>query len=414
MGVGMFVGVWIARYLGPQQFGLLNYAAAFSALFGAFSALGLDRIVVRDLVKHPEQLDVFLGSAFGLKLVGGFLTILITVAAITLIRPGEMLILWLVGLSAAGFIFQSLNVIDFHFQAQVRSKYTVYASNAAFLLAVLIKIVLLLSNLPLITFAGAGLAEVALASFFLIIAYQCDHQRIRDWKFEGTVAWKQLRDSWPLILSSLAIMIYMRIDQVMIGQMLGDHAVGIFSAAVRISEVWYFIPTAIAGSVYPTLILTKTSNEKLYYQRLQKLFDMLTLLSLSVAVVITFISPYVVHILYGARYAASADVLALHIWAGVFVSLGAVSGIWFMAEKLQKYAYYRTFGGAVINVVLNLYMIPTYGPKGAAIATIISQGCAFVFFNALSSKIRPIFVRQMKSFLLYRLVSKAIVHLKGI
>jgi len=404
MGVGLFVVVWMARYLGPQQFGLLNFAAAFTALFGAFATLGLDKIVVRDLVKHPERRDVLLGSALGLKLAGGFLALLITGTAIALIRPGETLMCWLVWLCAAGFIFQSLNVIDFYFQAHVQSKYAVYAANAAFLLIALLKVALLLGRAPLIAFAWAGLAEIALASLFLMAAYRFNHMRIRAWRFDKSVAFDQLKDSWPLIFSIFAVMIYMRIDQVMIGQMLGDHQVGIYSAAVRISEAWYFIPMAIAGSVFPTIIHTKTQSEALYYQRLQKLFDMLALLGLSVAAVMIFSSSYIVQMLYGATYAAAADVLTIHIWAGVFVGLGVAAGGWFMAENLQKYTLYRTCLGAATNIVLNLYMIPAYGPKGAAISTIISQGCASVFFNALSSKTRPIFIYQIKSLLLYGLV----------
>ena len=367
---------------------------------------------MRELVRHPEQRDVFLGSAFGLKLIGGLFTLLITVIAIIFIRPGETLTLWLVGLVAAGFIFQSLNVINFYFQAHVHSKYTVYAANAAFLLVTLIKVVLLLRHAPLIAFAWAGLAEMILSSLFLIIAYRYNHMKIKDWRFERAVAWRQLKDSWQLILSSIATMIYMRIDQVMLGQMLGNHEVGIFSAAVRISEVWYFIPMAIAGSVYPTLLLTKSNNETHYYQRLQKLLDAMALLGISIAVVTTFTSSYVIQHLYGASYAASADVLALHIWAGVFFGLWTASGSWFMAENLQKYALYKNLVGGVVNVLLNLYLIPRYGPKGAAISTIISLGCASVFFNAVNSETRPIFICQIKALLLYNFVKGFIPYVK--
>ena len=412
MGMGLFVGVWLARYLGPQQIGLLNFSTAFAGLFGALATLGLDNIIVRELVRHPEQRDVFLGSAFGLKLIGGFLTLLITLIAVVLIRPGETPTFWLVGLSAAGFIFQPLHVIRFYFQARVQSKYTVYAANAAFLLVTLVKIVLLLRHAPLIAFAWAALAEVILTSLFLIIAYRYNHLKIRAWRFERAVAWEQLKDSWQLIFSSLAFMIYMRIDQVMLGQMLNDHEVGIFSAAVRISEVWYFIPTAIVASVYPIIILTRETNEVLSYQRLQKLFDLMVLLGVSIAVVTTFASPYIIDHLYGASYAASADVLALHIWAGVFFSLWGASGTWFIAENLQRHAFNRNFVGGVVNVLINIYMIPRYGPIGAAISTIISAGCASVFFNAFNPRTRPIFICQIKALLLYDIIKSCLPYIK--
>ena len=254
MSVGLFVWVWIARSLGPEQFGLWNFVTAFTALFCAFATLGLDGIVVRELVKNPERQNDLLGSAFVLKFIGGVISLLIALLAISLVRSGETLTLWLVGLSAAGFIFQSVNVIDFYFQAKVQSRYTVYAASGAFVLMTLVKIFLLLTSAPLIAFAWAGLGEIALTAIFLLVAYRFNHHNMREWRYDGRVARELLRASWPLILSGLAIMIYMRIDQIMIGQMLGDKEVGLYSAAVRISEVWYFIPMAIVSSVFPAII----------------------------------------------------------------------------------------------------------------------------------------------------------------
>ncbi len=178
LGLGLFISVWIARYLGPEQFGLWSYVIAFSALFGAFSTLGLDGIVVRELVKYPKRRNEILGSAFILKIIGGVATLLIALVAISFVRSGETLTLCLVGISATGFIFQSLNVIDFYFQAKVQSKYTVYAANGAFILMTLMKVVLLLIGAPLIAFAWAGLVEIILTAFFLVIAYQGNHCNI--------------------------------------------------------------------------------------------------------------------------------------------------------------------------------------------------------------------------------------------
>ena len=390
MGVGLFVGVWVARYLGPEQFGLWSYATAFTALFGAFASLGLDSIVIRELVKYPGRQNELLGSAFVLKLFGGVLTLLIAIVAISLVRSGEANTLWLVGISAAGFIFQSVNVIDFYFQAKVRSKYTVYAANGAFALMTIVKIVLLLNSAPLIAFAWAGLAEIIFTSIFLMLAYRINHQGIRGWRFRPNVASALLKDSWPLILSGIAIMIYMRIDQIMIGQMLGDKEVGLFSAAVRISEVWYFIPLAIVSSVFPSIIEAKQQSEALYLQRLQKLLNFMSLIGLGMAILMTFTSHIVVQLLFGAAYAEASTVLAIHIWAGIFVALGVVSGSWLTVENLQKYSFYRTLNGAVANVLLNFLLIPKYGINGAAAATVLSYGIS-VFSIGIYLSCREVF-----------------------
>jgi PST family polysaccharide transporter len=401
MGVGLFVGVWIARYLGPEQFGLWNYAAAFTALFGAFATLGLDGIVVRELVKNPERQNELLGSAFALKLIGGVITLLIATSAITVVRSGETLTLWLVGLSAAGFIFQSANVVDFYFQAKLKSRYTVYAANASFVLITLVKIVLLLTSAPLIAFAWAGLGEIALTAIFLLVAYRANHHNMRSWRYEPRIVRDLLRDSWPLILSGLATMIYMRIDQVMIGQILGDKEVGLFSVAVRISELWFFIPMAIISSVFPAIIADKEQGEAVYLQRLQKLYDLMVMLALSVAIPLTFFSDWLVVMLFGVTYLHAGIVLAIHVWSGVFIFIGVASGQWFLTENLQRFAFYRTLFGALLNIGLNYIFIPRYGIVGAAISTVVSQMAVSYLFDIASTKTRGQFLLKTKSFFFF-------------
>ena len=231
LGVGLFVGVWVARYLGPDRFGLLNYAIAFTSLFNALATLGLDGIVVRELVKSAERNDVLLGSAFGLKLIGAIITFAVVTIAISIVRPRDTLTLWLVALSAGGFIFQSLNVIDLYFQSRLQSKYTVYAANSAFVLMAIVKVALLLISAPLIAFAWAGLGETAFTALFLLAAYRINHLNMWKWRCRFRVMRHLLSDSWPLILSGISIMIAMRVDQIMIGQMLNNKEVGLYSAA---------------------------------------------------------------------------------------------------------------------------------------------------------------------------------------
>lgn len=382
--VGLVVGAWVARYLGPAQFGLWSYVLAFTALFGTFASLGLDSIVVRELVRSPEKSHEILGTAYGLKLAGGGFTMLLTLLVISFLRPEDPLAVWLVALSSAGFIFQSFNIIDLYYQAHIQSKYTVCAANLSFVLVTIVKIALIVNKAPLIAFACVGLSEIVLTSTFLLVTCFFSGLNLRRLSFKRNLALKLLTDSWPLIFSGLAVMIYMRIDQIMIGQMLGDVQVGIFSAAVRISEVWYFIPVSIASSVFPVIISKKGQNEGLYQQSLQTLFDVMAFLGLGASLILTFASPYVMQWLYGASYAAAAKILSIHVWSGIFVSLGVASGSWLAAENLQSFSLYRTVAGGAVNVLLNLILIPKYGIIGAAYSTLISYGVAafcLVFFQ---------------------------------
>jgi len=380
MGVGLFVGVWIARYLGPEQFGLWHFALAFTALFGAFATLGLDSIVVRELVKNPERQNELLGSAFVLKLIGGAITLLIALLAISLVRSGETLTLWLVGLSAAGFIFQSVNVIDFYFQAKVQSRYTVYAANGAFVLMTLVKIALLLTSAPLIAFAWAGLGEVALTAVFLLAAYRANHHNMREWRHDGRVARELLKDSWPLLLSGSLVLINMGLDKVMLGQMANGHEVGLYAAANSFVVPWYFIPVAIVGSVAPKLIKMHTTDVARYDEYSKKIYKYFGGGAVIIALIISFFSDAIVSFLYGQQYDGAGAALAISIWAIVFVFQVSFRGRLLVIEGEQVYITLLVFLGTISNVVLNIWLIPSYGAIGAAYAYTISWGMsAFVF-----------------------------------
>lgn len=402
IGVGLVLSVWIARFLGPDQYGLFNYAGAFVALFSIFATLGLDGIVVRELVHDPERKDEILGTAFTLKLVGGGFTLLAAVTGILILRPAEPLVQLLVAIIAAGTIFQSFDAIDFWFQARVESRFSVYARSSAFLLVSALKIFLILENAPLIAFAWAGTVELLLGALGLLLAYRMNGQQSLAWNVSTQRIKQTMKDSWPLALSGVAVMIYMKIDQVMLGQMLGNKAVGVYSAAIRISEVWYFIPMSIVASVTPALIEARKVSAALYNQRMADLFRLMAVIALAIAVPMTFLSGYIVQALYGYMYEGAGPILAIHIWAALFVFLGVAQSPWTINEGLTSLALLRTVTGAAANVFLNVVLIPKYGPIGAAIATAVSYALSAVVLNALSRSTREIFKLQLNSMLVIR------------
>jgi O-antigen/teichoic acid export membrane protein len=204
----------------------------------------------------------------------------------------------------------------------------------------------------------------------------------------------------------MVIAIYMKIDQVMIKEMMDNEAVGQYAAAVRISEAWYFIPMVISSSLFPAIISAKKQSEELYYKRLQHLYDFMVWTSVAIALPMTFLSNWVVRFLYGSQYDPAGNVLMIHIWAGLFVSLGVASGKWFLTENFQMLAFWRTFYGMIINVVLNFTLIPQYGIQGAAIATLISQAVAAYVSDLFNHKTKSVFFMKTKSLYLYNVVIK--------
>jgi PST family polysaccharide transporter len=396
MGLGLLVGVWIARYLGPTQFGILSFAISFVALFGTTSTLGLDSIVVRHLVAGRADPNEILGTAFALRLLAGVLVPLLAVASIHFMEPDDPVTVLLVTLLSVGLFFQAFDTIDVYFQAQVLSKVSVWAKNGAFLVVAGIRVFLVYAKAPLWSFAVAQVVELALGALGLVAMYRWRGGQVSKWRARRSHAVQLLQQSWPVILTGMAIMIYSRIDMVMLKFMQGDIAVGLYATATRISEVWYFVPVAIVSSVSPAIIRAK-DNPRIYYERIGKLFSLMSLIALVIGSGIALSSHWIIHFLYTDAFLGAAPVLAVHVWASLFVFLGLAQGPWNISENLLKLGFYRTLAGAIANVLLNLVLIPKYSAMGAAIATVISYAIAGVLANAFDARTRPIFVLQMRS-----------------
>lgn len=395
---GLFVGIYVARYLGPEQFGIYSYAVAFVALFGTIAGLGLNGIVVRDLVNHPDNRDVYLGTAFWLKLAGAMLTLGLLSIAVQFTGNDATTNLYIF-IIASGLIFQSFDVVDFYFQSRVLSKYVSICRLVQLALSSALKLYFIFIQADLLWFVLVSLADQITLALALVFSYW--RQRIGSFfgRFDRGAAKALLKNSWPLILSGIAISLYMRIDQIMIKEMLGEREVGLYSAAVRLSEAWYFVPTIITASLFPAIVNARKVSLELYHQRLQRLCTLMTWLAIAVAIPITFLADWLITLLYGLTYQAAGGVLVIHIWAAVFVFLGVASGVFFTAENFTRKVLYRTALGGVSNVLLNLVFIPRYGINGAAMATVISQFLANYLCDSFDSSTRRLFVTKTKALL---------------
>ncbi len=396
MVAGLLVGIWVARYLGPEQFGIFSYAIAFTSLFNSIAKLGLDGIIVRDLVKEAEKRDIYLGTAFWLKLLGALLMLGIVAIAMQLTSSDPLTNLYIL-IIASGAIFQSFEVVDFYFQSKVLSKFVSICKMAQLFISSLLKLYFIYTGAELIYFVLVTLLDQVTLALSLYIAYRFQELGSFYGHFNKAIAKQLLKDSWPLIFSGLVIMIYMRIDQIMIKEMLGERDVGLFSAAVRLSEVWYFIPVIISTSLFPSIVNAKKISDKLYDTRLRRLYTFMIWLAIMIALPMTFLSNWLVTLLYGEAYREAGQILMIHIWAGVFVFMGVASSKWFISEGLQRHLTINTVAGAIMNILLNIFLIPKYGIYGAAIATVMSQALASYFMNILFKLTRLNFFRLTRS-----------------
>jgi len=399
MGVGLFVGVWVARYLGPEQYGILNYALAFVGLFSVLSTLGLDGIAVREIVKYPKNQNEILGSVFILKLSGGCLAFLSVVVISAIIKPEDTLTRLIIGIVGLGLIIQSFNTIDLWFRSQVASKYTVLANNSSFVLASVSKVLLVLKQASLLAFVMVNLAQTILSAIGLIFFFKKKGKSLIQLKPTYSVAVSLIKESWPLIFGGLAIAIYMKIDQIMLGEMIGKKAVGTYAAAVRISEVWYFIPMAIASSVFPAIVKSKQLGEKIYKYRIQKFYDLNATLAYLLSIPITFLAPFIIRTLFGDAYAGAETIFAIHIWACLFVFLGVARGRYLINEGLIKFSFFAAGVGAIVNLGLNFVLIPLYEGVGAAIATVFSYGASAYLSSFVYPRLFETGLMQSKAFI---------------
>ena len=401
MVVGLFVGIWVARYLGPEQFGLFSYAQSFVGLFAIIATLGLNSIIVRELVKDEYDKNTLIGTAFFMMLAAALFVILLLVIAVNFTSNDAFTNL-LIFIIASATIFQSFNVIDFYFQSKVMSKYVVYSNVISLFISSFIKIFLILNEAPLIYFALAVLFDNIVLALGFIYFYKKHNENLKSWKFDKKIAISLLKDSSPLIIAGVINSIYMKVDQVMIKEILGVTEVGYYSAAVKLSESWFAIGVIICNSLFPAIVNAKKISEKLYYQRIQNLFLFLIIISYALSISVYFLSDYIILFLYGKEFMKASPVLAIHIFSAIFVYLGVSSGRWLIAENKTKLDLYRNILAMSANVVLNMFFIKKFGIIGAAYASLIAYIISFYLFDIFRKDTRKIFILKTQSLILGR------------
>ena len=411
LSISFIVSIFVVRYLGPKDFGLYSYVLSFAMLFAAFSSLGLESISTRETVKYPERRDEINGTVFFLRLAGGIIAIIVIGVTLAIIHE-ETYTSILILIFSASFIFQSFTAIEYYFRGMVKAKYNAYALSASVILSSALKILFIIQKASLLYFVIAAAAEYVFLAAGLVIVYRQNNLSIFSWKYSKVLASSLLKDSWPLALSGIVVMIYMRIDQVMIKNLLGDEAVGYYSAAVRISEAWYFIPVTLCNAIFPAIVNAKNISEEFYNNRMQKLYDLLTWLAIAIAVLVTFFSSQIINLLFGKEFSSASPVLTIYIWAGVAVFLGVASSQYLINENMTKLSFVRSFAGMIINVVLNYIFIPLYGIVGSAVATLISYTFAVLFIGFFPATKKQ-FILSIKSIMFINVVSYLKNYFKG-
>ena len=372
--LGVVVGFIVARHLGPERLGILSYCVAIATLLSGIAGLGLDAVVKRDLLQARGDESTLLASAAVLRLLAGIFSVLVvfivarsantteeqrlfTILAVTLFQPA-----WIVS--------------DLWLQAHLRAKLSVIAQTLALALTAGVRLVLVMQDAPVSGFAWAMVVEAILTAVGIVWLARRAGLHFA-WRAATTATMRRLfKEAWPLMFAGLAVTLYMKIDEVMLRHLAGAAAVGVYSAATRLTEIWYFFPIALGASLLPALLRARDRGGQAYGERLQHYYDVNAALAYALSLPITLAAPWVIRLAYGPAFSASVPIVAVHIWSSVFVFIGVARGQWLVNEGLQRFYLFATLAGAALNIVLNLLFIPRWGGLGAASATVISQAFA--------------------------------------
>ncbi len=388
LGGGILVNAWLTRYLGTELNGILSFSLAFVGMFAPLATLGLDSIVVRDIVRNVSRRDEILGSAFHLRMLGAIAALALSTAAIFTIRPSDNYTHILVVITGFGLLFQSFDVIDFWFQSQVQSKYTVYAKNTAFFLLNICKIITIIFQGNIVIFVVLSALEIFIGSVGLILMYARQGFSIFHWKPKLKTAVQLLTNSWPLIISDFALFIQARIDQVMLGELLGKKELGVYAAAVKAAEPLAFIPMIILTSVYPTIVKSKEWSEDVFYSRMINLYRLMFIITVVTCLPISLLSYQIIYILYGKEFIAAAIPLSFLIWSRIYSNFGVARTIFISAENMFTHSLLCAVTGSVASIVSNLFFIPKFGVLGAILSANIGYIITIFFWDAVFPKTR--------------------------
>lgn len=406
-GLGLFVGAWMARSLGPGNLGALNYAVTLVALFSSVATPWVDGILIRELVRKPEEKQSLLGAAFYLKIIGCVISFALALIAVFLLRPGDTASATLVAIIAAGKLFTPLETIDVWFKSQLNARLPVVAKNVAFIISSTVRVFLLIYSAGTSAFAWVLVLEGVLTGICLMAVYHKCGYSLHAWKYNGETIRRLVQDSWPIIITYVTVIINLNIDKIILRELMDNESLGLYSAAVSISGSWYFVPMALGTSVFPALVKAHDSDNALYIKRSRQFYDFTAILCIGIALLMTVFSAGIVQLLYGAAYAKSAPVLMIHVWSGLFLLLATASGRNLNIENENRIVLYRGVIGAVVNIALNYLLIPPYGINGVAWASVLSYG-VLVFSLGLFSRSRGLLLPLLQAIFMVNIFRAAI------
>lgn len=394
----LIVGIVVARYLGKEKYGLMNYVISYVAIFQVLADFGLDYIQIREESRTPERRDEIIGTTFALKLLFA-IAMLVAIFATTYIAESDIATRQYIMIYAISVLLNTTWVTRNHFTSIVWNEYIVRTEITRTLIGILVKVAFVYLELPFIYFILSLIIDSTLLATGYMLSYQKKIDTIRKWRYSKSLAKYMIKQSFPLLLSGAAIIIYNRIDQIMIGNMLNNGELGLYSVAIRFAELLVFVPTIISQTVSPVLVAARKESEEKYEQLSSVFMNVTVSVCIIIAILTSVLSYPIVLYTFGNAYIAAVPVLSILSFKIIGDALSQTSGQLMIIEGIQKYASIRNIIGCTICIICNYFLIERYGIKGAAAVSLITILTSGTLADFIIPKYRPIFYKQIKSIL---------------
>ncbi|WP_213525962.1 flippase [Paenibacillus sp. J31TS4] len=384
--VNLILLMLIARYLGPNNYGLLTFSLSIIAIFSVISSLGLEGIIIKYFVSDPQNKSVIVGTCIILRTVSSALSIIAILIFIIILQPEDKSVFYIAFVQSLSLLFSSLDVIDFWFQSKLQSKYISLARIISTTLVTVFKLMLIMFNSGVFLFALTSSVEVLIVSIIIFGVYRKynSERLLFSWELSKNI----LSQSYHFIISGLLISLYTQMDKIMIGKMINQSSVGIYSAATTLSDLWIIIPITIINSARPIIMESFNKDKVKYLRQLKQLYSIVIWLGIIVALLFKIFGSILIHMFYGISYIEATEILQITIWSSLFALLGGIRVIWLVCEDKVKYNKYCVGVGGTVNLLMNFLTIPIWGINGAAFSTLIAQ--------VIVQLIAPLFFKEMR------------------
>lgn len=372
MILAFFIGLITARYLGPSNYGLIGYGTTYVTFFSSLCSLGINSVLVKELVDNHEKSGEIIGTTLALKAIASFASVIMIFGIVSIIDKNDSVAIVVTMLCSIGVFFNIFDTLNYWFQSRFQSKYSAIAILVGYLATSIYRIVLLILKKPVQYFALASAVDYLFVGLILILFYI--KNKGNKLAFSLQYSKELLGKSWHFILPNIMVAIYSQTDKFMLKQMINETELGYYNAALTICNMWVFVLNAIIDSFYPSIMgLHKEGKESLYIKRNKQLYAIVFYLSIFVATIICLFATIIVRILYGDLYLPAITPLRVVVFYSSFAFLGVARNAWIVAEEKQKYLIWIYVFSTSFNIILNILLIPIYGAVGAAIASLVSQ-----------------------------------------